>query len=194
LNKTFLHDNQWDLVPEDFTIFRMSCSPFSCFFSEANRKKWAPFVDITEEEQHKLLNQLYGSSDEELEDELGEWVIVEKEQKATSDEIKISFRAEVQFQRVDKKIRKLMLRNTCDEFLVLLDQEIVKFMQVPAGKLLTKTFDEPFHRLICHGVCQFYSLVSKSEDFEGGRRVVIIKSKNSLHFPSTTLSKFLESL
>jgi len=78
VNKTYLYQHEWDLQPEDFEIAKKSPSPFSLLFDEKIKQLWEPFIDITEEEQEKLLQKLSSTSfrQEEQEDEFGDFVIL----------------------------------------------------------------------------------------------------------------------
>jgi len=55
INRSFLGDLGSEGEMElDFRMME-STSPFSILFEESNRKKWDPFVEVTEEKQEKLL-------------------------------------------------------------------------------------------------------------------------------------------
>jgi len=198
LNNTFLQDQHWDLSPEDFEIVRFSCSPFAALFDEENRRRWEPFVDITEEEQRDLLAHLHCMK-EDNEDEFGDFVVIKSETAQIMeefDEVKVpSFPPEVHFKKVEKKLRKVMQKHSNNQFFISIDKEIVNYIQLSTYTPLTLSLTESFHRMICHGICQFYSLRSHSESLASGHRIVIVKKpKEGLHFPSTTLSQFLNSL
>jgi len=190
INNSFLQDQQWDLEPQDFQLHSLSCSPFSLLFEENNGKKWAPFVDITEEEQNYLLSSLHK---EEQEDEFGDFVILPREE-----EIEVittsPIRPEVHFRRVDKKIRRFIQKNPTNQFVLSLDQEILKYIELAAPQPKTFSFDQAFHRMICHGICQFYCLHSHSRDHKGGRAVTVKKPSQGFPSPEVTLSIFLQSL
>jgi len=203
LNKSFLQEQQWDLKPEDFEVIKFSCSPFSVLFEETNRRKWAPFVDITEEKQNQLLSCLRGAiSEDEKYDEFGDFVYVFSEALQIKDfedqeeEVKTppSPPAELHFRKVEKKIRKFIRKNSDLQIIHLLDQEIVDYIQLATYQPKRFTFTESLHRMICHGICQFYTLSSRSEDCVGGSRAVVVrKPKKGVCFPSMTLTKFLQT-
>jgi len=194
LNKSFLQEQQWDLQPEDWEIVNFSYSPFTVLFDERHKKKWDPFVDITEEEQEQLLVELTCSKlDEEKEDEFGDFVFIEPEVK--HEEVKISMPpVEFHFYKVDKKIRKFIRKNPDNSLVRSLDEEIVNYIQLATYQPKIFTFMESFQRMICHGICQFYLLNSKSEVTGSGKRVIVKKPKKEVGLPSMTLSKFLETL
>jgi len=202
LNKSFLQEQQWDLKKEDFEVFQFSCSPFSLLFEESNKRKWAPFIDITEEEQNQLLSRLREAfSEDEKYDEFGDFVFLSsqtleaKDFEEPEEEKTPSPPAEIHFRKVEKKIRKFIRKNSDLQIIQSLDQEIVEYIQLSTYQPKKFTFSESLHRMICHGICQFYTLSSKSEDCTSGNRVVVVrKPKKGISFPSMTLTKFLQTM
>jgi len=193
MNDSFLH-NVLDLEPEDFQLQSVR-STFSLLFEEQNEKKWAPFVDITEEEQDYLLFSMnHVKKGEEEEDEFGDFVIIPIENMETKQE-DCSFHPETKFRKVDKKIRRFIQKNPTNPFLLSMDEEIVKYIEMGTFQPKIFSFDQSFQRMICHGICQFYSLNSFSRENEKGSRVVTVrKPLKGFSTPSITLSIFLQKL
>jgi len=165
--------------------FRMmeSTSPFSILFEESNRKKWDPFVEVTEEKQEKLLISI-------------EITTRQKDKCASKKEQDHLVSPDHSFTKVDKKIRKLLRKYEGTEFLNGLDHDIVDYISVSDIQAKVYHFSDSFHRLLCHGVCQFYSLQSKSEIYPNkadAKKVIVTKSKTLL-LPNKTLSQYLFSL
>jgi len=204
LNKSYLYEHEWNLEPEDFEVARKSSSPFSALFDEVNRTKWEPFIDVTEEQQEYLLRKLQDASVslvevDEQEDEFGDFVMISSEYKVIpiDEEVKKmtqtqSLPVDFHFQKVDRKIRKFIRKNPNDPFLRSLDCKIVEYIQHTSYQSKTFSFHGSFHRMVCHGICQFYSLHSKSQNISDTRVVVVRKPKSKIAFPSITLSQFLD--
>jgi len=201
LNKSYLYEHEWNLLPEDFEVAIKSSSLFSALFDEVNRTKWEPFIDVTEEQQEYLLRRLQDVSvslvEDEQEDEFGDFVMIPSEHEVLPivEEVKMtqSFPAHFHFQKVDRKIRKFIRKNPNDPFLRSLDCKIVEYIQHTSYQPKTFSFHGSFHRMVCHGICQFYSLHSKSQNISETRVVVVRKPKSNVSFPSVTLSQFLET-
>jgi len=192
LNNSFLQEQEWDLQPEDWNIVQFSSSPFTVLFNEKNKRKWDPFVDITEEEQEQLLVELSSSSNEEKEDEFGDFVFIESEVK--QQEVKISSPPiEFHFYKVNKRVRNFIRKNPDNPLFRSLDEQIVNYIQLATNQPKIFNFTQSFQRMMCHGVCQFYLLSSKSEVVGSGKKQVIVwRSKKEVSLPTMTLSMYLE--
>jgi len=195
INKSFLQDRQLDLEPEDFQVSRLSTSPFSLLFEEEVARKWAPFVDITEEQQDYLLEAMTMThKEEEQEDELGDFVIIPREGETIVEETE-QFVPEAHFRRVDRKIRAFIKKNPNNPFVLSMDQEILKYIGASTLQPKQFSFDEAFQRMICHGICQYYRLHSHSRNEKSGNRVVMVRRPSEGFLsPTITLSIFLKTL
>jgi len=196
LNKEYLSEQQWDLEFEDFQAVRFGCTPFSALFEEHNSRIWEPFIDITEEEEQWLLRQLEEgkSSNVEERDELGDWIIIQQEEDNLLDEfVDQAIHGATSLLRIQKDIRKFMRRNPDSPFLLAMDKEIADYIEAES-QLLTYTLETSFQRLICHGICQYYALRSRSEDqIDGTRLTIVSKPKGGISLPSHTLSEYLQT-
>jgi len=194
LNKLFLVEQQWELEPQDFQVVEFTCSPFSVLFEEENRKLWENFLDVTEEQQEQMLTQISDGlrPSKENTDEFGNWVIVESEDLEDGfEEIEsCTPTASESFKRVEKHIRKLIRKNRENSFLLAIDKEITEYLQTK-NEVRTYQFETGYHRMICHGVCQYYSLNSKSHQMKSDRILVVSKPKKGTQIPSSTLSQYL---
>jgi len=193
LNREFLQEQQWDLQPEDFQVVCFSKTTFSLLFEEENRQLWAPFVDVTEEEERVMLQRMCSGRPVEENDELGDWVVIDSINAESEVKKNPIVKPHICFMRVDKRVRKYIQKNPDSPMLESMDKGITQYIQEEKRKK-TYNFENSFHRLICHGVCQFYSLHSCSEDNEDGSRALHISKPRSHNSPSVTLSEFLQTL
>lgn len=196
LNKEYLSEQQWDLEVEDFQVVRFGCTPFTCLFEEHNNRIWEPFIDITEEEEQWMLRQLEEGKPADLEtrDELGDWIVVDRQEENLFDEfVEPTVHGSISMRRVHKDIRKIIRKNPDSPFLLEMDKEIANYIEAEA-QLLTYKLETAFQRMICHGICQYYSLCSRSEDQPDGTRLTIIsKPRKGISLPSHTLSEYLQT-
>jgi len=194
LNKEYLTEQQWDLELEDFQIVRFGCTPFTPLFEEHNSRIWAPFIDITEEEEQWMIRQLHEGKSLEERDELGDWIMVEEEDLLVDDFVEQIVHASTSILRIQKNIRQYVRKNPDSPFLLAMDKEITDYIETGSGSL-TYSFETSFHRMICHGICQYYSLHSRSQDKEDGIRVMVIsKPRRGISLPSHKLSEYLQTL
>jgi len=192
LNRMFLMEQEVELELEDFKIFDTTKTALSQIFEDSFCSEiWAPFVDVTEEQEEQLLMSidvtLTHKNDKESDLEVE--VSFDDEDDSSDDQM---FPAQESFKRIDKKIRKVLQQQIENEFLSSMDKEIANYIQIKEFNTLTYSFEDSFHRLICHGICQFYSLRSRSEDSETGDRILVIKKPATILKPSTTLTQFLQ--
>ncbi|XP_021760162.1 uncharacterized protein LOC110724989 [Chenopodium quinoa] len=100
--------------------------------------------------------------------------------------------------RIDCRTREAFRRSYLPELVEGYENRIRSFIGNDNGSedLLFQVQD-PFHRLLLHGVCEFYDLISVTETQSRGSKAVkttkIKKKKSgSLEIPSLTLSHFLK--
>lgn len=193
LNRMFLMEQEVELELEDFTIFDPARTPLSQIFEDSFYNEiWAPFVDITEEQEEKLLMSIDVTLTHKN-DKFRREVAVSFDDEDEDDDLDVKMHPPHEsFKRIDKKIRKVLQQQIENEFLSSMDKEIASYIQIKEFNTLTYSFEDSFHRLICHGICQFYSLRSRSEDSETGDRILVIKKPATLLKPSTTLTQFLQ--
>lgn len=78
---------------------------------------------------------------------------------------------------VDRRAREALRRNSHLPLVEAFEERILEYVKsAEAGQVLTLEVQDPFHRLVLHGICEFYGLasntVSKWEDTEGGSSLV----------------------
>lgn len=74
------------------------------------------------------------------------------------------------FSRVDDEGRALLKRQVAPEFVIQLEKELIQFIQSTSDpssqkKELILKISDGFHRLLCHAICQYYSLQSQSNSY-----------------------------
>ncbi|EXB39351.1 hypothetical protein L484_025046 [Morus notabilis] len=101
------------------------------------------------------------------------------------------------WRRVDCRTREALRRSSLLE-LIEGYEECIRAYITDSGEeeTLILRVQDPFHRLLLHGVCEFYNLASvtvkQSEDAESSKTTRITKKKKSrVEIPSITLSHFL---
>lgn len=100
--------------------------------------------------------------------------------------------------RIDRRTREALKRSSLSELIEGYEKCIRSFIQEGSkSDVLELEVQDPFHRLLLHGVCEFYSLVSVTETQTRGSGMVKttkIKKKKaaSSELPSLTLSQFLK--
>jgi hypothetical protein len=180
LNNSYLMGFEEGMEPSDLTI-QPPASMFNRLFEdETNLHLWEPFVDVTEEQQRKMLNKMCSQSKKEL-------------------KTRPSSLGEESFLRVEKKIRKQLVKFLDSPFLIELDKEIVSFASEQWDtnrRQLKFQFTDSFHRMICHGICQFYSLNSRSVELQGFRsdhKILFISKPAVYSPPEITLISYLQT-
>lgn len=141
----------------------------------------APYLDITSEEQTARLGN------------------EETHQQEPSDSTAPASR----FARIERQVRVALRRQTGTSFIKQLEEALVHFIQngaeaeYPNSPLpLVLLFRDGYHRLMAHGVCQYYDLKSVSVAYSGERVTVISKQKPNqiVQLPSLSLHEYLKYL
>lgn len=177
MNKSFLLE-QDGVSHEDFYVYPRTRSIFGELMNDDEKlAQWQEFLEITEEQQQNLLVSLSADVSNYLEKE-------HSQDELTSD---------MQFKKIDKKLRRLLKGHLESKILSDLDSQMYQYVSEGNFESLIYSFNEPFHRMICHGVCQFYALHSHSKDIAEDRIVVVSKTKRT-KFPKKTLSEHLKSM
>ncbi|XP_009594395.1 uncharacterized protein [Nicotiana tomentosiformis] len=100
--------------------------------------------------------------------------------------------------RVDCRTREALRRNFLPELVSSYEQCVRAFAESGDGEVLVLRVQDPFHRLLLHGVCEFYNLVSvTTSQTEGNKAVKVTKIKKkkkagSADIPNITLCNFLK--
>jgi len=173
-NKAYLLQHSDNVTDEDIQIYVTTRSHFSMLIECGNDQIWESFVDFTEESQEELLSSLSAGMEQ-------------YRQKIGSEGASKSFRS------IDKKIRKIIRSRVDIEYLFSMDQEITDFIKRDIEES-SYAIPEPSRRMICHGICQFYSLGSNSKDTHKGERVVFVRKTERSTIPGETLSRYLQRL
>ncbi|GKU86629.1 hypothetical protein SLEP1_g1131 [Rubroshorea leprosula] len=102
------------------------------------------------------------------------------------------------WRRIDCRTREALRRSFLSELIEGYEDCIRPFISESRdGEVLSLQVQDPFHRLLLHGVCEFYNLVSvtvtESKD-AGSLKVTRIKKKKSgeVDLPNITLAHFLK--
>ncbi|XAR58530.1 hypothetical protein NMG60_11013961 [Bertholletia excelsa] len=100
--------------------------------------------------------------------------------------------------RVDSRTREALRRSFQSDVVSGYEECIRAFVKdSEEGNVLTLHVQDPFHRLLLHGVCEFYNLVSVTVTQPKGPvslKATTIKKKKggSMELPNITLSQFLK--
>jgi len=177
-NGNFLSEQACDLesnadyrLVEDTSLFRH-------LFEAENGELWAPFCDVTEDQQEELFMSIG-------------YYPKEKTNVGTALPPRLCSPA-ISFKKIDKTIRGIFDRNFNEELLLQLDQEMITYVQKTDSTKRVYIFKETFHRLMCRGVAQFYSLKASSQDSSGGQRELVISKPPRIILPSKTLCQYLK--
>jgi hypothetical protein len=107
------------------------------------------------------------------------------------------------FARIDRQVRVALRRQTGTGFIKELEETLIHFIHngaeadYPNSPLpLVLLFRDGYHRLMAHGVCQYYDLKSVSVAYSGERVTVISKQKpnQTVQLPSLSLHEYLKYL
>jgi len=170
LNRSFLLNQTAELHADDFVIASSTTSVFTEILSDGDKLSiWEQFLDMNEHEQNEILLSFSEEADA--------WIDLSPEQN---------------FNMIDKKLRKVLQLQLCRDFLAQLESELIQRISGEMSSL-AYTFTEPWHRMICHGICQYYSLHSQSTNVKGGKRVVIVSKTKHTRVPAVPLSQHLRN-
>jgi hypothetical protein len=96
------------------------------------------------------------------------------------------------FSRIDKNVKKSLSGDMGSKLIHQLEKELTVFMKDPKEDTLAILFQDPFCRLLGHGICRYYTLSSTSVNTKDGRVTIIRKTKNTSN-PDLLLSEFLNT-
>ncbi|XP_022727468.1 uncharacterized protein LOC111283278 isoform X2 [Durio zibethinus] len=102
------------------------------------------------------------------------------------------------WQRIDCRTREALRRSFLSELIAGYEDSIRTFIKESGdGDDLSLQVQDPFHRLLLHGVCEFYNLISvtvtQTKDAESLKVTRIKKKKTGVvDLPNITLSHFLK--
>jgi len=183
LNRSFLLDQSNDVEFDDFSILMNTKTVFTDLHQNSETlSKWEEFIEVTEEKQEQLL--------------IGLSIDVSKfvQQKITHRrEFIQNMSPEASFNAIDKKLRRVLHNYGNSQMLADLDSELVQYITTGEFGSLVFTFSESYQRMLCHGICQFYSLNSQSQDMASGKRIVIVSKTQETRVPAITLTQHLQA-
>eukprot|EP00659_Diplonema_papillatum_P021386 gene21386-32890_t len=147
--------------------------------------KWSPFVEVTEEQQAKLLKQCTPLS------------ASQNNYKAGSPLTPTS-----RWGRISKPLRAelVRLRNNRDQFIEAVEERLLQYIGAidqshvdclePAPLVLQ--FDDGYHRMLCHGIVTYYLLNSVSEtDPDTDTRYTMVTPSKTPEYPFPLPTKSL---
>jgi len=194
LNRSFLNEQESFVEREDFNIHNSNfCAPLDMIFQDEELKqKWEQFLSSTEEQQEQMLVSSFPNSSAGTKNPRKRVSFLHQDQLNQTSGIENNTpEAHKSFNMIDRKIRKVLLRHCTSDFLNSLDHQIMEFIK-QRNNLLVYPLSEPLQRILCHGVCQFYSLQSKSKIKWGQKVVVIENHQNTVILPAETLFQYLQ--
>eukprot|EP00761_Pharyngomonas_kirbyi_P003113 gb/GECH01003117.1/.p1 GENE.gb/GECH01003117.1/~~gb/GECH01003117.1/.p1 ORF type:complete len:306 (+),score=83.06 gb/GECH01003117.1/:1-918(+) len=142
------------------------------------RQQWEEFVNFSEEYQNKLLHKIFDH----------------KHHPEDNWDLK-SEPASRKFGRIDKRTRISLKRQSDNPFVYNMEKQLIQFIEKSEeDNQLIVNIPSSFHRLITHGMCQYYCLMCKSFDAPNGDRMTCIKIPQNLNIsvPNTLLSSYLK--
>ncbi|KAI3829624.1 hypothetical protein L1987_03751 [Smallanthus sonchifolius] len=150
-------------------------------FCMTNVGEWDKFRNIDMDKEAGAIEALKGSS---------------SKKKSHVDADKID--ALTAWHRVDCKTRDAFRRSFLPELVDGYEENIRAFVSEAGGEeVLVLRVQDPFHRLLLHGVCEFYNLVSTTESETEGTKVLKMtkikkKKAGNNDLPTITLCRFLK--
>ncbi|KAC9177468.1 hypothetical protein E3N88_46258 [Mikania micrantha] len=150
-------------------------------FCMTNVGEWDKFRNIDMDKEAGVIEALKGS-------------LSKKKNRVDADKIA----ALTAWHRVDCKTRDAFRRSFLPELVDGYEENIRAFISEADGEeVLVLRVQDPFHRLLLHGVCEFYNLVSITESETKGTKVLKMtkikkKKAGSIELPTITLCQFLK--
>jgi len=178
LNRVFLNAPEGEITPEDIVLYTSPMTPLSHIFEKGNQRKWEPFRSVTENQQQELLRSM-GIDTEPV------------------PQAKYPYSSNVCYERIDTHTKRLLRKLIDDDFFLNLEKSIIEMLMSEFSSSVPPvdhTFETPYERQICHGICQYYNLHSSSVNLDdGSKRLQIKRTKLSL-IPERLLSQHLQLL
>ncbi|KAL3647895.1 hypothetical protein CASFOL_008863 [Castilleja foliolosa] len=151
-------------------------------FSMTNVEEWDKFRNIDMDQEASIIESFDSSSSK-------------REDHVDTDKVTVM----KAWHRVDSRTREALRRCYLSDLLSGYEECVRSFVMDDGDKdVLVLNVQDPFHRLILHGVCEFYNLVSATIDQSEGdksMKMMRIKKKQKLgsgDIPSITLCNFLK--
>lgn len=260
LNLSYLHSQESFVEVEDFIVFDTSYkTPLGTMLQNRElRHIWEQFLSVSDEHQYHhllpkqnhLLNKIYGPSSSSASTSHNGSQHRVARARVPHHKLYHHYRhyskytnphsappsGNESFNIVDRNLRKLLMRQSCPEFLKGVENTLLNYIHQSRLSLhesvnnstdlnhrhpmLIYPFQQPYQRLICHGVCQYYSVLSKSKNTnnislsnnqmmyiensnsnmdvnmntEGDGRIVIVESAEGAVIPDISLCQYLQNL
>ncbi|KAK7270257.1 hypothetical protein RIF29_23270 [Crotalaria pallida] len=150
-------------------------------FSMANTEDWDRFRNIDMDKEVNIIHALENS-------------LEKRKGRIDSDKMAVLNG----WHRVDCRTRDAMRRTALSELIEGYEECVRAFITESSdGDVLELRIQDPFHRLLLHGVCEFYNLASDTVsgcNGEEAAKMTIVKKKKrgSPELPNITLSHFLK--
>eukprot|EP01114_Cavostelium_apophysatum_P017124 TRINITY_DN5012_c0_g1_i1.p2 TRINITY_DN5012_c0_g1~~TRINITY_DN5012_c0_g1_i1.p2 ORF type:complete len:241 (+),score=58.59 TRINITY_DN5012_c0_g1_i1:212-934(+) len=175
MNKMYLLKEHHNVTVDDFGIYVVpNPTIFGQIFEGENRKIWDEFISLSETRQRRFLNELSSYIRK-----------MDKQSEA---------KAHHSFISIEKSARDGIRKGFQTDFFLNLDKELSDYADDDDDtNSWIYTFEDSYQRLICHGICSYYRLVSRSQDDENGERVVVIKKCKRSAIPGECLADYLRN-
>lgn len=149
-------------------------------FSMTNVEEWDKFRNIDMDKEATIMDALEGKT---------------SKRKSCVDNDKVAVLTA--WHRVDCRTRDALRRNFLPELVNNYEQCVRAFVNESDGDVLVLRVQDPFQRLLLHGVCEFYNLISvTTSEKEGNKSVkmtrITKKKAGSTDLPNITLCDFLK--
>jgi len=174
-NGNFLEEQAASLGVElDWNLFD-SRSPFRSLFEGNYLEAFEMYFDVCEEKELELMMPFDNKSPS---NKKREYKVIPPSQS---------------YRHLDKQYRKTIENLQQYSLLAAVDKQVVEFIQHMTKRKVVQ-LDDPYHRLLCHSIATFYSLLSQSQDTRNGQRVVILSKPDFMTLPACTLSEYLKCI
>ncbi|KAJ6855014.1 R3H domain-containing protein 4 isoform X1 [Populus alba x Populus x berolinensis] len=148
-------------------------------FCMTNMGEWDKFRNIDMDKQANIIDRLNRRS-------------VKREGRVDADKMAVLNA----WHRIDCRTRDALRRSFLVELIESYEACIRVFIEDGGDEVLSLQVQDPFHRLLLHGVCEFYNLASvtetESKDAVSFKTTKIKKKMVVVELPNITLSNFLK--
>ncbi|XP_060081173.1 R3H domain-containing protein 4-like [Ylistrum balloti] len=180
-----------------------SMSVFAELFMEHEKMKaWKDFMNSSEEEQGRILQQgregkrmndnnrhiENGNDQEDLNDSSDSW-----EEIPDNRAVHPAYTAEECYQRLDRNIRQNFKRHSVPVgILDSLEQDLISFFKDWPGSVYVSKPISSFERMLLHATCQYLNLYSTSFGDGSTRQTHVENKMSTFSPPSVLLSSYLQ--
>ncbi|XP_033736696.1 R3H domain-containing protein 4-like [Pecten maximus] len=172
-----------------------SMSVFAELFMEQEKMKvWKDFMNSSEEEQGRILQQGNTTDNKDRykenveEEHMDSW-----EEIPDNRAVHPAYTAEECYQRLDRNIKLFFKRrNIPMGILNNLEQDLISFFKDWPGSVYVSKLTSSFERMLLHATCQYLNLSSTSFDDGNCRQTHVENKLSSFSPPSVLLSSYLQ--